>query len=271
MASVATEVAPRPRTSGSPEERAAAGKAARKKVPRSSHGEWEPAARRRDPVKVLEDQAKSRVPELVPIRYGRMLASPFTFFRGAAAIMAMDLAKTPRVRVARPGMRRRPPLELRSLRRTGSPSGDGRQRLRRDPSGALGVGSKAPRSEFRDRRARSRLHPEADPRRGAQHGPPLPRGDAGVRRDAKPRRLVRAPRRRHRPRRPGQGRRPQADEGGPEERGEGRKEEQHEGLRSPRPRGRRRAANHQRSAATRPRPGARLRRSGPTSSRSSSS
>ena len=79
----------------SPEERAAAGKAAREKVPRSSHGEWEPAARRRDPVKVLEDQAKSRVQELVPIRYGRMLASPFTFFRGAAAIMAMDLAKTP--------------------------------------------------------------------------------------------------------------------------------------------------------------------------------
>ena len=79
----------------SPEERAAAGKAARKKVPRSSHGDWEPAARQRDPVKVLEDQAKNRVPGLVPIRYGRMLASPFTFFRGAAAIMAMDLAKTP--------------------------------------------------------------------------------------------------------------------------------------------------------------------------------
>ena len=79
----------------SPEERAAAGKAAREEVPRSSHGEWRPAARRRDPVKVLEGQATSRVQELVPIRYGRMLASPFTFFRGAAAIMAMDLAKTP--------------------------------------------------------------------------------------------------------------------------------------------------------------------------------
>src|SRR6476619_38643 len=77
------------------EERAAAGKSARERVSRSSHGEWKPAARRRDPVKVLEDQAKSRVPELVPIRYGRMLASPFTFFRGAAAIMAMDLANTP--------------------------------------------------------------------------------------------------------------------------------------------------------------------------------
>jgi uncharacterized protein (DUF2252 family) len=79
----------------SPDERAAAGKAARKKAPRSSHGEWEPPARRRDPVEVLEDQARSRVPELVPIRYGRMLVSPFAFFRGAAAIMAMDLAKTP--------------------------------------------------------------------------------------------------------------------------------------------------------------------------------
>ena len=79
----------------SPEERAAAGRAVREKVPRSSHGEWEPPARRRSPVKVLEDQAKSRVQELVPIRYGRMLASPFAFFRGAAKLMAMDLAKTP--------------------------------------------------------------------------------------------------------------------------------------------------------------------------------
>src|SRR6185312_3996445 len=78
-----------------PDERTAAGKAAREVVPRSSHGQWTPPARRRDPVKLLEDQAKSRVRELVPIRYGRMLASPFTFFRGAAAIMAMDLAKTP--------------------------------------------------------------------------------------------------------------------------------------------------------------------------------
>ena len=66
-----------------------------RKTPRSSHGEWEPAKGRKDPVKLLENQDKSRVPELVPIRYGRMLASPFTFFRGAAAIMAMDLAKTP--------------------------------------------------------------------------------------------------------------------------------------------------------------------------------
>ncbi len=85
-----------PDAAPSADERAATGKAAREQVSRSSHGEWEPAGDRRDPVEVLEGQATTRVPELVPIRYGRMLASPFTFFRGAAAIMAMDLANTPR-------------------------------------------------------------------------------------------------------------------------------------------------------------------------------
>ena len=67
-----------------PDEREAKGKAARAETRRSSHGEWEPAADRRDPVELLEEQATTRVPELVPIRYGRMLVSPFTFFRGAA-------------------------------------------------------------------------------------------------------------------------------------------------------------------------------------------
>lgn len=79
-----------------PAERAARGKAARADVPRSSHAGWEPAPRRRDPVDVLEDQAQTRVPELVPIRYGRMLVSPLTFYRGAAALMAADLAGSPR-------------------------------------------------------------------------------------------------------------------------------------------------------------------------------
>ena len=77
-------------------ERAARGKAARGEVPRRAHGEWEPAPARPDPVAVLEEQARSRVPELVPIRYGRMLVSPFAFFRGSAAIMAADLADGPR-------------------------------------------------------------------------------------------------------------------------------------------------------------------------------
>jgi uncharacterized protein (DUF2252 family) len=77
-------------------ERAARGKAARAEVPRSSHGAWEPALHRPDPVELLEEQAQVRVPELVPIRYGRMLVSPFTFYRGAAYLMASDLSTGPR-------------------------------------------------------------------------------------------------------------------------------------------------------------------------------
>jgi uncharacterized protein (DUF2252 family) len=77
-------------------ERVARGRAARKEVPRSTHAVFEPASGRVDPVELLERQAETRVPELVPIRYGRMLVSPFTFYRGAAMIMAHDLAATPR-------------------------------------------------------------------------------------------------------------------------------------------------------------------------------
>jgi uncharacterized protein (DUF2252 family) len=80
-----------------PSERAAAGKQARKLVPRSIHGEWAPAGDRADPVAILERQAADRLPELGPLRYGRMLASPFAFYRGAAAIMAADLGATPSV------------------------------------------------------------------------------------------------------------------------------------------------------------------------------
>jgi len=77
-------------------ERAAHGKAARREVPRSSHASFEPGPSRTDPLELLERQAQMRVPELVPIRYGRMLVSPFAFYRGAALIMASDLASTPR-------------------------------------------------------------------------------------------------------------------------------------------------------------------------------
>ena len=77
-----------------------AGRAFRKEVPRSSHGDWQPAADRPDPVAVLVAQGTSRVPELLPIRYGRMAESPFGFFRGAAAGMAADLASTPSTGVA---------------------------------------------------------------------------------------------------------------------------------------------------------------------------
>src|SRR4051795_8580970 len=79
-----------------PDERAARGKATRAEVSRASHGAWEPALHRPDPVELLEEQAQTRVPELVPIRYGRMLVSPFTFYRGAAYLMASDLSGGPR-------------------------------------------------------------------------------------------------------------------------------------------------------------------------------
>jgi uncharacterized protein (DUF2252 family) len=78
-----------------PTERAARGKAARAAVPRQSHATFDPPPDRADPVGLLEEQAKTRVPDLVPVRYGRMMVSPFTFFRGAALPMASDLADTP--------------------------------------------------------------------------------------------------------------------------------------------------------------------------------
>jgi uncharacterized protein (DUF2252 family) len=78
-----------------PEERAVRGKAARAEVPLDSHAEFEPAADRPDPIALLEEQGASRVPNLVPVRYGRMMASPFSYYRGAALPMAADLASTP--------------------------------------------------------------------------------------------------------------------------------------------------------------------------------
>jgi uncharacterized protein (DUF2252 family) len=76
-------------------ERIERGKQARTRAPRSGHAAFDPGADRADPIELLESQARTRVPELVPIRYGRMLVSPFTFFRGGAKIMASDLATTP--------------------------------------------------------------------------------------------------------------------------------------------------------------------------------
>ncbi len=76
-------------------ERYAAGKALRSKAPRINHGEWAPAADRPDPISLLEEENRTRVPELVPIRMGRMSLSPFAFLRGSAVVMASDLAKTP--------------------------------------------------------------------------------------------------------------------------------------------------------------------------------
>ena len=110
-------------------ERVARGKAARKEVPRASHAKFEPPPSRADPVALLERQAKTRVPELVPIRYGRMLVSPFTFYRGAALIMANDLAVDAAVGADGAVLRGCAPVELRGVRLAGARAGVRRQRF----------------------------------------------------------------------------------------------------------------------------------------------
>ncbi len=76
------------------EDRIASGKALRESVPRESHAGWKPPANRRDPMEILKESNQERMPQLVPVRYGRMLQSPFTFLRGSAGLMAADLAVT---------------------------------------------------------------------------------------------------------------------------------------------------------------------------------
>ncbi len=78
-----------------PEQRLLRGRAARSQAPRSSHGAFAVSPTRPDPIELLLGQARTRVPELVPVRHGRMLESPFAFFRGAAIVMVNDLASTP--------------------------------------------------------------------------------------------------------------------------------------------------------------------------------
>jgi uncharacterized protein (DUF2252 family) len=87
---------PRPVAHLTIEQRVARGKDHRKRLPRSSLGDWSSPSDRRSPLDILEEQAVTRVPDLVPIRYGRMSASAFAYYRGAAAVMAADLASLPR-------------------------------------------------------------------------------------------------------------------------------------------------------------------------------
>src|SRR6201991_2293090 len=77
------------------DERLNQGRTARDRTPPSSHAGWSPAADRPDPVRLLEQQNRTREPDLVPVRHGRMMVSPFTFYRGAAKVMAADLSQTP--------------------------------------------------------------------------------------------------------------------------------------------------------------------------------
>jgi hypothetical protein len=82
-------------------ERLKAGKALRVKTPRSSHGTWQPASDRSDPIRTLQAHDEGRIKKLLPIKHSRMLESPFTFFRGSAVLMAADLLNTSAVGITK--------------------------------------------------------------------------------------------------------------------------------------------------------------------------
>ena len=86
-------------------DRVAMGKALRRETPRNVRAAWKPPAKRTDPVALLVESSKGRVEDLLPIRYGRMMASPFAFYRGAAAIMASRPGPHPRHGAERAGLR----------------------------------------------------------------------------------------------------------------------------------------------------------------------
>ena len=158
-------------------ERVARGREARAETPRASQASFDTFPPR-DPVELLELQAPSRVPELVPIRYGRMLVSPFAFFRGRAAIMAHDIASDSPDGSGGAALRRRAPRELRRLRLARARPRLRPERLRRDARGPVRMGPEAPRGELRGRGTRSRVLRRRAPRGRPQHGRLLPSGDA---------------------------------------------------------------------------------------------
>ena len=236
----------------SPRERAARGKAARVETPRSRHTEWQAWSERPDPIALLEEQATTRVPELVPIRYGRMVASAFAFFRGAAYVMASDLASTPRsgLQVQLCG-----DAHLSNFGGFASPERD----LVFDVNdfdetlpGPWEWDLKRLAASPRDRGPRARLHRRPAPRDGARRGRRVPRRDAPLRGDARPRHLVRPPGPRLGGWRASRPRRPAADQATPQGGGEGRDQGQLARLRTPRAHRRRRAADHQRPAVDHP-------------------
>jgi hypothetical protein len=118
-----------PSTNPNLRERIDQGAAARERTPLALHADFAPAAGR-EALTILERQASSRVRELVPVRYGRMLGSPFSYFRGAAAVMAADLAATPTSGLVTTALWGCPSVELRAVRIGGAASCLRRQRLR---------------------------------------------------------------------------------------------------------------------------------------------
>ena len=130
------------------DERRTQGKEAADRTPVTGHRGWTPAPDRPDPVALLEEQSETREPDLVPVRYGRMTVSPFTFYRGAAKIMAADLEDTPTAGFTRAVVWRRASVELRWLRLAGAATCIRLERLRRDIAWPVRVRRLAPCRQF---------------------------------------------------------------------------------------------------------------------------
>ena len=151
------------------------------------------AADRSDPVGLLERQDATREPDLVPVRHGRMMVSPFTFYRGAAKIMAADLADDAGGRAGGPAVRRCAPVELRRVRLARAQAAVRPERLRRDAAGAVRVRREADGGELHDRGPQQRVRQGGHARGDAGVGAGLPGGDGLVRADGDDGHLVRPP------------------------------------------------------------------------------
>ena len=173
------------------DERIARGRAAREQVPPSVHTGWAPAPGRPDPVALLEEQNATREPDLVPVRHGRMLVSPFTFYRGAAKIMAADLKDTPTAGLNVQLCGDAHLSNFGAFRVTRTNVAVRTERLRRDASRAFRVRREAHGGELHDRGTQQRLHPIRCARRDARVGRELSSTDGRVRRDAHHGHLVR--------------------------------------------------------------------------------
>ena len=174
----------------------AAGKRLRDTVGRSSQGVWKRPKDRPDALEILRASDAGRVPELIPIRYGRMLQSPFTFYRGSASVMAADLRPHSDDGHSCPSLRRLPPDELRRLCHTGTQHCLRHQRLRRDPAGAVGVGRQAASGLVRARGQVQWLVRRGGPRRRSGVRAQLPGATKGSRLYEPVRGMVRAHQRR---------------------------------------------------------------------------
>ena len=180
----------------SPEERRAIGRAARSAVPRDIVGDWEPAGRGHDALQTVLAQNAGRAPDLLPIRHGRMAASPWTYFRGAAAVMAADLASRPNTGLG-PVVRGRPRPQLRLVGHAGAAALVRPARLRRDAARTVRVGRDADAGQPPGARTQRRPRPPQGPRPGAAgRARGVPVEDRRLRRRPLPRHLVRPDHRR---------------------------------------------------------------------------